>query len=134
MLPRTLLIVAAVFLLTATLSSLLTSGQLKEGRGAKVLGEVRPVTAAADDSDEVRGRLPQDGTVEARLGDVVVLRIASAEPDVADIADLGIDVATGPDIDGEVRFVADIEGRFEVRSVVTGRRIGVVRVRSRAGT
>ena len=134
MVPRTLVLIALIVLLTATLASVLTPRDLDEGRGARVLAEAAARPAPGTAARVVTARLPQEEPVDVRVGDVVDLTIRSSGPDVARVPDLGFDVAVGPDVPGALRVVADRPGRFEVRLDLAQRRVGVLRVRPRAGS
>ena len=124
---RVALIVVATFLLTATLSSALTADRVKEGTGARVLAETKPV-AAQPEARTIRASFPAERPVRARVGDVVEVRATSTEPDVVRVLDLGLDAPVGPDLPAELQFVADAPGRYAVRLDVSGRRLGVLEV------
>lgn len=92
--------------------------------------EPRPPVAAAGASDvrTISGRLPDDETVRARVGDLVELRVDAPSPDTVRIVDLGLDVPAEPDLPGELRFLATREGRFPVVLRDADRRVGVLRI------
>jgi hypothetical protein len=122
---RTLLLVAVLLLLAAVVSSVVeenrsrapSSGDETAGRPARAKPRV------------VRGRLPADGTVVAREGDVVKVEVMSNRPDEAQVLGLGLDAPSEPGLPGELEFVADQAGRFAVTLRDAGRRVGVIEVR-----
>jgi hypothetical protein len=73
-----------------------------------------PVTASAPAST-VEARLPADGTVRARVGQVVRLHVQATNNDVAEIAALALSMPVGPGLDTPLVFVAEQPGRFPVR-------------------
>ncbi len=77
---------------------------------------------------EVTGELPADRIVRARLGDVVRLEISSEQPDVAELADLGLSTDVAPGLPAELELVADRSGRFAVTLRDSGRSLGVLAV------
>jgi hypothetical protein len=94
--------------------------------------EERPpadVATAPRARDVVEGRLPADGTVRAKVGDLVRVRVASTTRDRAEIVDLGVDGPVGPGERGELEFVAVGPGRFDVDLRWSGERAGTVVVR-----
>lgn len=131
MLLRVLLLFTAMLLLTATIASLFTPRELREGRGARVLADVRPVAGPAGGPKVVKGRFPREGPLTVAEGSIVELTVAAKTPDVAELLDLGLEAPIGPGLDGSLQFVADRAGRFALTSVVSGRPIGVLVVRPR---
>ena len=79
----------------------------------------------------VRARLPEARPVPAVVGDVVVLAVPSRARDVARLAAIGVSAPVGPDLPGELRFVADRPGRFDVTLAGGGGRIGSLAVAPR---
>ena len=111
-----------MLLLIATLMSSAVPREQRETATAP-----RPATLARP-APEVRGELPSDRVVRARLGDVVRLQVTAESPDVAELADLGISVDVAPGLPAELELVADRSGRFAVTLRDTGRKLGVLAI------
>jgi hypothetical protein len=77
---------------------------------------------------EVVAKLPSGKPVQAGVGDRVVLRVSSATPDIAQMLELGLQTAVGPELPGELRFVAQAPGTFPVVLQVAGTKAGIVEV------
>ncbi|PTL56091.1 MULTISPECIES: hypothetical protein [Solirubrobacterales] len=127
MLARRLLLLLSILLLTAALSSALTASSRDDGDDAPPLRLTPPTSP----DDRVTANLPAERAVRARVGDVVVLRVRSADADRAEIRGLGVDVAVGSGLDGELLLVADRPGRFPVTLRYSGREIGTLAVADR---
>jgi hypothetical protein len=84
-----------------------------------------PQTAAAPAS-VVTGRLPADGTVRAREGQVVSIGVRSTTDDIAEIAQPAVSVPVGPELNLPLEFAADDPGRFNVTLRYSGKRVGQV--------
>ena len=78
---------------------------------------------------EVVATLPADSPVRAKVGDSVLLRVRSETPDIAQMLKLGISTSVGPQLLGEMQFVADAPGTFPVTLEVAGTVGGIVQVR-----
>lgn len=122
--PRRVLFAAAVLL---ALAALLSSLSPREER-AVAPSRTEQDEAARRPARIVSGRLPADKVVRAREGDVVDLRVMSAQPDEARIDDLGISGPAGPGLPADLRFVADQAGRFPVTLRDSGERVGTLDV------
>jgi len=77
---------------------------------------------------EVRATLPAEKPVQARVGDTVILRVRSERPDIAEILAVGARTPVGPELPGELRFVAQTSGEIPVDLEVAGSTAGVVRI------
>ena len=78
---------------------------------------------------EVVATLPADSPVRAKVGDSVVLRVRSDKPDIAQMLKLGLSTSVGPQLLGEMQFLADAPGTFPVTLEVAGTVGGIVQVR-----
>jgi hypothetical protein len=85
-----------------------------------------PPQAAAAPAAVVKGRLPTDGTVRAREGQVVRIDVRSTDDDIAEIPQLAVSVPVGPGLNLPLEFVADDPGRFNVTLRYSGKRVGQV--------
>jgi hypothetical protein len=81
----------------------------------------------------VRGALPEDGTINAEVGDAVTVAVRTPMPDEAWVDALGLRAPTSSDVPGRLEFVAGIPGRYPVVLAGTGRRAGTI-VIARAGS
>lgn len=77
-------------------------------------------------TEAVRGTLPRDRVVRARVGDSVELTVSAREPDSATIDGLGLTDAAFPGAPARFSFRADEVGRFPVTLTLSGRRAGLV--------
>jgi hypothetical protein len=75
----------------------------------------------------VRGRLPRDKVVRARVGELVDLTVTSRVPDSAAIDAFGLVDATDRDAPARFSFLADHPGSFDV-TLQLGKRRTVGRV------
>jgi FtsP/CotA-like multicopper oxidase with cupredoxin domain len=91
-----------------------------------------PADSAAPPAPEVRGSLPADRVVRARVGDVVHVDVSTTLPDEAAILDLGLRAPTAIGAPGVLYFVADIPGRFPVELTMSNRRAGTIAVEAAA--
>jgi hypothetical protein len=122
---RVLLLLAVLLLMAAVVSSVAEEERTptpppQGGTPGRVAGGKPRV---------VRGRLPADRTVVARVGDVVRVEVMSTRPDEAQVLGLGLDAPTEPGLPGTLEFVADQPGRFAVTLRNAGRRVGVIEIR-----
>jgi hypothetical protein len=123
---RALLAVAILLLAAALVSSV--SPRPRE-RASVPVPQAEPAGAAARRT--VVGRLPADGVVRARDGDVVELQVTSRMPDVARVVALGLDGPTEPGLPAKLTFVADRAGRFAVSLRDAGTRAGTLEIAER---
>ena len=72
--------------------------------------------------------LPSSAPVDAQVGDVVRLHVASPQPDRVLVSGLGVSAPVGPGSEGLVELVTDQPGRWTVRLDPTGTPIGVLEV------
>jgi hypothetical protein len=122
---RVLLLLAVLLLLSAVVSSV---GDEERTAVPPPQGETAGRIAGGK-ARVVRGRLPADRTVVARVGDVVRVEVMSTRPDEAQVLALGLDAPTEPGLPGMLEFVADQPGRFRVTLRNAGRRVGVIEIR-----
>jgi hypothetical protein len=122
---RVLLLLAVLLLMAAVVSSV---AQEEQTAAPPPQGEAAG-RAAGDKARVVRGRLPADRVVVARVGEVVRIEVMSARPDQAEVLDLGVDAPTERGLPGTLEFVADQPGRFPVTLRNAGRRVGVIEIR-----
>lgn len=120
---RRAMLVAAGFLLALAFVSALTPRQEAERAVKPPAGAAVPVPPA-----ESEGVLPRDGTVNARVGEVVRIEVRADVTDDAEIEDLGIRAPVEPDLPAQLEFVADRAGEFPVTLRAEGDKLGVVRV------
>jgi hypothetical protein len=76
----------------------------------------------------IEAKLPSSTPVDARVGDVVRLHVASAQPDRVQVSGLGVTAPVGPGSEGLVELVTDQPGRWTVRLDPAGTPIGVLEV------
>jgi hypothetical protein len=76
----------------------------------------------------VNADLPSSTPVDAQVGDVVRLHVASTEPDRVLVSGLGVSAPVGPGSEGLVELVTDQPGRWTVRLDPAGTPIGVLEV------
>jgi hypothetical protein len=87
-----------------------------------------PRPAGAPAARTVEAALPSRAPVAAEVGDIVRLRVASAQPDRVKISGLGVSAPVGPGSAGVMELVTDLPGRWTVRLQDAGARIGVLEV------
>jgi len=75
-------------------------------------------------AESVERRLPSADPVRVKLGDRVVLRVRTPEPDIISVDELGIRAPTGPGTSGTLDFVAGSVGSYEVGLAFGERRLG----------
>lgn len=119
---RTTLLVVLALVVAALVAS--GSGGDEEAVPGAVASPGPPAATAALE-------LPAERPVEAAVGEVVRLRVASERPDEARVLALGLDWPVGPGLPGEVVFVATAPGRYPVVLRDAGERAGTVVVRPR---
>jgi hypothetical protein len=122
---RVLLLLAVLLLMAAIVSS---AGEERRTAAPPPQGEIAG-RAGSGKPRVVRGRLPADRTVVARVGDVVRVEVMSTRPDEAQVLELGLEAPTEPGLPGTLEFVADQPGRFRVTLRNAGRRVGVIEIR-----
>jgi hypothetical protein len=132
MFARSLLLLTALLLLIAAVSSVLAPRELRSGRGASSLGAAAANPApppGPGDTRELTFRLP-GGKAEltADIGDIVHVQAAAETDDVVEIADLGISAPVSPGVPAAFDVIPDHAGRFPVTLRYSGRRIGVLEV------
>lgn len=74
----------------------------------------------------VAGVLPRDGTVSARAGQSVDLRVTAAEPATIEIPALAALQPASPGTPAQFIVAFDRAGRYEVRNLDTGDAVGAV--------
>lgn len=120
---RRLLLFAVALLLLGSIAGALTPRREPAGKA-----DAPRFRAAVP---RVQATLPSPAAVQARVGDLVSLRVRSSTPDEAGVADFGLTAPVGPDLVAELTFVADRPGRFPVRLDIAEREVGVLLVRPR---
>lgn len=124
--PLLILLVAGILMLGALSAA-------ERDRGPVAVAPSGPAVPA-DRGEEISVTLPSTRPLKVRAGDTVVLRVRSDAPDIAKVlaveehAPVGAQVPVGPDLPGELRFVARVRGEFEVRLELAGTRAGLVEV------
>lgn len=127
MLRRVAILFAVLLVLSAALTAL--------APGPETDDEIRstgapPVTPAREDvTRAVRGTLPRDRILRARVGDNVELTVTARGLDSATIAGLGLTDATSPGAPAQFSFRADRVGRFAVTLTLSRKRAGAIVVR-----
>ncbi len=92
---------------------------------------VRTGDAGGDPAAGVRGTLPRDKVVRARVGDLVELTVTSREPDSASLEAFGLTDSAERGSPARFSFLADREGSFDVRLGISEPRVvGQVVVRA----
>jgi hypothetical protein len=124
---RRALLAVAILLLAAALVSSIAPRQRE--RAAVPVPQAEPADATARRT--VEGRLPADGVVRAREGDVVELQVTSRVPDEARVVALGLEGPTEPGLPAKLTFVADRAGRFAVSLRDAGTRAGILEIAER---
>jgi FtsP/CotA-like multicopper oxidase with cupredoxin domain len=121
-LARRIAIVASTMFLLIVVAGSLAAREAQESRA------IAPTTAEAAEppAPVVRGELPADQVIRARVGDVVSIAVRTPVPDDASIPQLGINAPTSPDVAGVLEFVATAPGRYPVVLVATEQPAGVV--------
>jgi len=74
----------------------------------------------------VRGTLPRDKVVRAKVGDLVELRVTSREADSASVAELGLTEGVSDVAPARFSFLASRPGRFDVTLLLADRSVGRV--------
>jgi len=123
---RSILLFVAVLLVIAALASAIAPRE----RRLLTPTHTTPTQAAPAPvpAQTVTATLPSKKTVEAAEGDVVDLKVTSAQPDEVQIFDLGLHAPVGPNIPAELTFVATQSGRFAVTMRDSGETVGTVNV------
>jgi hypothetical protein len=123
-LRRYLLPVTLLFATLFLLSSITAPRQATvPERGAP---EVAPAPAPHGGGETRTATMPEDGTVELQVGDLLELTVTSEELGTVEFAALGKVEAVGPDAPAHFSFYADRPGRSEVRMLGTGEILGEV--------
>lgn len=79
----------------------------------------------------VEARLPADGTVPARVGELVRVHVQATTSDIAESRALGVSTPVGPQLDAPLLFVADRPGRFRIDLRYAAQPVGHVDVAPR---
>lgn len=132
MLVRSLLLLTALLLLVAAISSVLAPRELRSGRGASSLGAAARNAAPPAGPGDVRETtltLPAGkDAAPVQVGDVVHVTAKAEADDVVELADLGIDVPVSPGAPATFDVIADRPGVFPVVLRYSGTRIGTLEV------
>lgn len=133
MFARSLLLLTALLLLIAAVSSVLAPRELRSGRGASSLGAAASNPSpppGPGDTRELSFRLPgKDAELRVGVGDIVHVRAAAETDDVVEITDLGISSPVSPGVPARFDVVPDHAGTFPVTLRYSGRRIGTLVVK-----
>ncbi|WP_205697976.1 hypothetical protein [Conexibacter sp. SYSU D00693] len=92
----------------------------------------KPPASSRPPAVEAEGVLPQDRTVRARVGEVVVVTVDPPVADTVEIGGIGLGSFATPQTPVRLEFVADRPGRFPVTLRLDGRRLGTVVVSAAA--
>lgn len=84
---------------------------------------------AGNVTDAVRGTLPREKIVRARVGDNIELTVTARELDSATVDGFGLTDAASPGAPAQFSFRADRSGNFPVTLTLSGRRVGRIVVR-----
>jgi hypothetical protein len=118
---RIVLALCALFLVAVI------AGSIADREARKTRATAPPTTVAtAPPAAVVRGTLPDDGTVNAEVGDAVTVSVKTAMPDEAWVDALGLRAPTSSDLPGRLELVAQIPGRYPVVLAGSGRRVGTI--------
>jgi len=122
MFVRSLLLITAMLLLIAAVSSVVAPRELRSGRGASSLGAAasnpRPPAAPGEVREETM-RLPADKKLTVRVG-------------VVDIPELGVDGPVSPGIPATFDVITDLPGTFPIRLRYGEKTLGTLEVRPAA--
>lgn len=129
MLARRISIAASALLLLVVIAASVADRDAQESRAVappatEQVGPAAPV---------VRGELPGDRTIEARVGDVVSVSVRTETPDEATIDEVGVVAPTSSEVPGVLEFVATEPGRYDVRLTDTDTSAGTVVVEPAEG-
>ena len=106
---RITLALCAVFLL-AVIGAAFADREAQDSRAT-----APPVTIATGPPPAVvRGTLPDQGIVRARVGDAVTVSVRTPTVDEATVQALGISASTSATVPGTLDFVATAAGRYPV--------------------
>jgi len=125
---------AILFVVLLVLSAVLTAIAPPRADEGRATSAATGTTARTDVTSAVRGTLPHDRIVRARVGDDIELTVAAPGPDSATIDGFGLTDAAAPGAPAQFSFRADRAGRFAVRLTLSGRPAGLVVVRAAASS
>jgi len=135
MFVRSLLLITAMLLLIAAVSSVVAPRELRSGRGASSLGAAasnpRPPAAPGEVREETM-RLPADKKLTVRVGDIVHIEASAETDDVVDIPELGVDGPVSPGIPATFDVITDLPGTFPIRLRYGEKTLGTLEVRPAA--
>jgi hypothetical protein len=121
LLRRVVLVLCALFLAGVIAAAVAD----RQGRATRAVAPP-DATASAPPAPVVRGALPADRAVHARVGDVVAVSVRTDGPDEASAPDLGVHAPTSSEVPGVLRFVAGMPGRFPVQQASDGAKLGTI--------
>ena len=124
-----LIFLATLVVLLSALSSLRTSSEKKETKQTAPATTTSAAAATKPAPSAVSAVMPADPKVKLAPGQQLTLQIRSASPDVAAISELGLKVAVGPDVPGEIVLIAPSSGSFDVTLQVAQRNVGEIVVK-----
>jgi hypothetical protein len=124
LLRRVVIVFAVVLLVSAVLGSLAPDPRQAQRPDRSTLPSPAPGGAGV-----VRGELPADEVVEARVGDRIELTVTAAEPDSVSIEELGLTGAVAAEAPARFDVLADRAGEFEVRLALSDTLAGTIEVR-----
>jgi hypothetical protein len=121
-LARRISIAVSALILLIVIAASVADRQAQESRATAP----PPTVQTAPPAPVVRGNLPGDKTITARVGDVVSVAVRTEAPDDATIAELGINAPTSSDVPGVLEFVAAEAGSYDVVLTSTDKPVGTV--------
>lgn len=121
-----LIFLATLVVLLSALSSLRTSSEKKATKQTAPATTSSASPATKPVPSGVSAVMPADPKVKLAPGQELTLQIRSASPDVAAISELGLKVAVGPDVPGEILLIAPSGGSFDVTLQVAKRKVGEI--------
>lgn len=120
-----LILLATLVVLLSGLSSLRRSSEKGATKPAATT-TTAATSAQAPPARELQAVMPADATVKLAPGQRLALRVRSDTPDIASISGLGLKVAVGPDVPGELVLVAPAKGSFAVTLQIANRTVGKI--------
>lgn len=105
------LIAVAVGLLTAVM----VSSSDRESRSGRSTTTAPLPAPTLEPTKTVEAKLPHDGPVEARVGDMIVLRFTPERSDVVELDAFGFEEGIAGDVATALRIVAARPGTFDLR-------------------
>lgn len=127
--PRRLALLFALLLVLSAVLTAIAPRDEPDDAGDRSPDTATASATGADVTAAVRGVLPRDRVVRARVGDDVELTVTARGPDSVTIGGLGLTDAAIPGAPAQFSFRADRAGTFAVALTISGGRAGRIVVR-----